>query len=176
MATDKLFRSAQHQEKPTISAVTLKMLCSLARPRNSEIEPVLPTRAEEVAERHWAATTCGSSPVVHTFAWRLTGFLEQPSVLCESFDAFLAAPSASLLNFHQRSGAPKRVRRSSVTNRVGMSCDHAYSFKSRPIRQKPRRTFCLDDLFAVYLANILPSANARTPNCSRLTPAEDEMT
>ena len=39
-----------------------------------------------------------------------------------------AAPSASFTNFHQRSGSPKRIRRrSSVTNRVGISRDHMYS-------------------------------------------------
>ena len=74
-----------------------------------------------------AIAVCGSSPAAHTFCRQFCSFFQQPSMLLEPPDTFLAAPPASFLNFHQRSGSPKRIRRrSSVTNRVGMSRDHMY--------------------------------------------------
>ena len=86
---------------------------------------------------------CGSEPVwatppLSSRDMRLTrgrrqfrSFFQQPSTLLVPLDAFLAAPSASFLNLHQRTGSPKRIRpRSSVANRVGM---HMYPRGFRPL-------------------------------------------
>ena len=70
----------------------------------------------------------------------------------------------SILNFHQRSGSPKRIRRpSSMTNRVEMSRDHMYTRGFGPFG----KGYCVLSLRstqrgvvaafpAVYLVNTLP--------------------
>ena len=112
-----------------------------------------------------AIAVCGSSPAAHTFCRQFCSFFQQPSMLLEPPDTFLAAPPASFLNFHQRSGSPKRIRRRSfVTNRVGMSRDHMYPRGFGPLG-KSYCVLCLRSgpeggvvaaIPAVYLVNILP--------------------